>query len=110
MARHSHTQLSEPAPLRQRQLQPQQRATQPPPPGTLAFTNNSTGTIDLAGCRLPDGRSSAMGRVGFAAGYLPLPAGLTVTETLELFGALYGVDDPSTRAASMSSVGMESAA
>lgn len=40
-----------------------------------------------------------MGRVGFAAGYLPLPAGLTVTETLELFGALYGVDDPSTRAA-----------
>jgi len=65
----------------------------------LGAIDPDEGTIDLAGCRLPDGRSSAMGRVGFAAGYLPLPAGLTVTETLELFGALYGVDDPSTRAA-----------
>lgn len=65
----------------------------------LGAIDPDEGTIDLAGCRLPDGRSRAMGRVGFAAGYLPLPAGLTVTETLELFGALYGVDDPSTRAA-----------
>lgn len=65
----------------------------------LGAIDPDQGTIDLAGYRLPDGRSSAMGRVGFAAGYLPLPAGLTVTETLELFGALYGVDDPSTRAA-----------
>ncbi len=40
-----------------------------------------------------------MARVGFAAGYLPLPEGLTVTETLELFASLYGVADPSTRAA-----------
>ena len=57
------------------------------------------GTIDIAGHRLPGGRSDAMARVGFAAGYLPLPSGLTVTETLELFGRLYGVADPTTRAA-----------
>lgn len=52
------------------------------------------GTIDLVGHRLPVGRSAAMERVGFAAGYLPLPDRLTVIETLELFGALYGVDSP----------------
>ncbi len=57
------------------------------------------GTIELAGCAFPQGRSRAMARVGFAAGYLPLPSGLTVTETLELFGRLYGVDDPRRRAA-----------
>lgn len=57
------------------------------------------GTIDLVGERLPSGRSAAMQRVGFAAGYLPLPERLTVTETLELFGTLYGVEHPGARAA-----------
>jgi ABC-2 type transport system ATP-binding protein len=52
------------------------------------------GTIDLVGHRLPEGRGPAMEQVGFAAGYLPLPTKLTVTETLELFGTLYGVADP----------------
>ena len=52
------------------------------------------GTVDLVGCRLPQGRSEAMERVGFAAGYLPLPERLTVIEALELFGTLYGLDDP----------------
>jgi len=65
----------------------------------LGAIDPDEGTVDLASHRLPDGRSSAMGHVGFAAGYLPLPEGLTVTETLELFGALYGVSDPSARAA-----------
>ncbi len=57
------------------------------------------GTIDLAGFRLPHGRSDAMAHVGFAAGYIPLPEGLSVTETLQLFGDLYGVADPTARAA-----------
>jgi ABC-2 type transport system ATP-binding protein len=57
------------------------------------------GTIDLVGERLPHGRSAAMTRVGFAAGYLPLPERMTVMETLELFGTLYGVAAPRTRAA-----------
>jgi ABC-2 type transport system ATP-binding protein len=56
------------------------------------------GTIDLVGERLPAGRSAAMERVGFAAGYLPLPDRLSVMETLELFGALYGIDAPRDRA------------
>lgn len=57
------------------------------------------GTIEVTGARLPHGRSDAMSRVGFAAGYIPLPQGLRVSETLELFGALYGVEDPSARCA-----------
>jgi ABC-2 type transport system ATP-binding protein len=52
------------------------------------------GTIELVGEPLPGGRSRAMERVGFAAGYLPLPDRLTVRETLELFAALYGLEDP----------------
>ena len=56
------------------------------------------GTVDLVGQRLPAGRSAAMERVGFAAGYLPLPDRLTVLDTLELFGTLYGVEHPRTRA------------
>ena len=35
-----------------------------------------------------------MEQVGFAAGYLPLPDRMTVIETLELFGTLYGLEDP----------------
>lgn len=52
------------------------------------------GTIELVGQRLPAGRSAAMARVGFAAGYLPLPDRLTVLETLELFGTLHGLEGP----------------
>jgi ABC-2 type transport system ATP-binding protein len=59
------------------------------------------GTIELTGHVLPRDRSAAMAHVGFAAGYLPLPEGLTVTETLVLFGTLYGVPDPAERAAAV---------
>ena len=52
------------------------------------------GTIDLVGERLPAGRSRAMEQVGFAAGYLPLPDRLTVMETLDVFGTLYGLEAP----------------
>lgn len=65
----------------------------------LGAIDPDAGTVELAGRRLPAGRSDAMSCVGFAAGYLPLPGGLTVTETLELFGTLSGVDDPTVRAA-----------
>ena len=53
-----------------------------------------TGTIDLLGHRLPQGRSQAMESVGFAAGYLPLPDRLRVKEILGVFAELSGVDDP----------------
>jgi ABC-2 type transport system ATP-binding protein len=51
------------------------------------------GTISIAGHRLPRGRSKAMTKVGFAAGYLPLPERLKVHEALAVFAGWYGVRD-----------------
>jgi ABC-2 type transport system ATP-binding protein len=52
------------------------------------------GEIQLFGHRLPKARSEAMGHVGFAAGYLPLPSRMRVREVLDVFGRLYGLSDP----------------
>ena len=52
------------------------------------------GTIEIAGHRLPHGRSAAMGHVGFAAGYLPLPERLRVSEALSVFARLHGIAEP----------------
>jgi ABC-2 type transport system ATP-binding protein len=52
------------------------------------------GTIDIVGHRLPHGRSKAMERVGFVAGYLPLPENLTVREALSLFAGFAGIRKP----------------
>jgi ABC-2 type transport system ATP-binding protein len=52
------------------------------------------GTIDIVGRRLPHGRSKAMERVGFVAGYLPLPESLTVLEALTLFAGFAGIRRP----------------
>jgi ABC-2 type transport system ATP-binding protein len=57
------------------------------------------GWIEVAGHRLPKGRSAAMAQVGFAAGYLPLPERLKVDEYLRFYGQLYGVADPDIEAA-----------
>ena len=57
------------------------------------------GSIDVAGHRLPKGRSAAMSDVGFAAGYLPLPERLNVDEYLRFYGQLYGLVDPDIEAA-----------
>lgn len=57
------------------------------------------GTIEVVGRPFPGGRARAMERVGFAAGYLPLPERMTVRETLVLFATLYGVADPATATA-----------
>ena len=51
-----------------------------------------SGWVRVAGHPLPKERSQAMGEVGFAAGYLPLPERLRVREFLHMFGQLYGVD------------------
>ncbi|CAB4866044.1 unannotated protein [freshwater metagenome] len=50
-----------------------------------------TGTVTIVGHRLPRHRSKAMERVGFAAGYLPLPDRLKVREALGVFAGWYGV-------------------
>ena len=55
------------------------------------------GTIDVVGQRLPKGRSKAMRDVGFSAGYMPLAERLRVNEFLDLYGRLYGLDDPGAR-------------
>lgn len=53
-----------------------------------------SGTIEIDGCTLPRNRATAMERVGFVAGYLPLPQHLTVRESLEFFAGLYGMRRP----------------
>src|SRR5207237_8392847 len=57
------------------------------------------GWLEVAGHRLPRGRSAAMAEVGFAAGYLPLPERLKVHEYLRFYGQLYGLPDPDVEAA-----------
>jgi ABC-2 type transport system ATP-binding protein len=49
------------------------------------------GSITVVGHDLPRGRSNAMGRVGFVAGYLPLPDRLRVREALSIFAGFYGM-------------------
>lgn len=57
----------------------------------LGAIASDDGSIEIAGHRLPRGRSQAMERVGFVAGYLPLPENLTVREALELFAGFAGM-------------------
>lgn len=52
------------------------------------------GIIEVAGQQLPHGRSRAMEKVGFVAGYLPLPENLTVREALSLFAGFAGLRRP----------------
>jgi ABC-2 type transport system ATP-binding protein len=59
----------------------------------LGVVSPDAGTIEVAGFALPKDRSPAMGHVGFAAGYLPLPDRLRVREALGVFAGFYGVDD-----------------
>ncbi|MGH9134878.1 MAG: ABC transporter ATP-binding protein [Ilumatobacteraceae bacterium] len=51
------------------------------------------GVITIGGHTLPRHRSKAMERVGFAAGYLPLPDRLKVAEALGVFAGWYGIRD-----------------
>jgi ABC-2 type transport system ATP-binding protein len=60
----------------------------------LGVVTPDTGTIEVGGYRLPGARSQAATQVGFAAGYLPLPERLRVSEFLVLFGHLYGMAKP----------------
>jgi ABC-2 type transport system ATP-binding protein len=57
----------------------------------LGAITPDAGSIHLVGHRLPKGRSAAMARVGFAAGYLPLPDRLRVREVLSVFAGLAGL-------------------
>jgi ABC-2 type transport system ATP-binding protein len=60
----------------------------------LGVITPDEGEIEVVGKHLPRERSAAMEQVGFAAGYLPLPERLRVSEFLVLFGRLYGIHHP----------------
>ena len=60
----------------------------------LGAVRPDAGTVHLLGHRLPRERSKAMTRVGFAAGYLPLPSSMRVSEYLRMYGRLYGLRRP----------------
>jgi ABC-2 type transport system ATP-binding protein len=57
----------------------------------LGAVSPDSGSIEISGLKLPRHRSRAMTRVGFVAGYLPLPENLTVRESLELFAGFAGL-------------------
>ena len=57
----------------------------------LGAITPDSGSITIADYQLPRGRSNAMNRVGFVAGYLPLPDRLRVREALSIFAGFYGM-------------------
>ena len=63
----------------------------------LGVISPDSGHVEITGLRLPERRSEAMQRVGFAAGYMPLAERLRVREFLGLYGGLYGLKDPTER-------------
>src|SRR3954452_4383551 len=65
----------------------------------LGVVTPDDGWIEICGHRLPGARSEAAADVGFAAGYLPLPERLRVSEFLHMFGQLYGIRDPAAAVA-----------
>jgi ABC-2 type transport system ATP-binding protein len=60
----------------------------------LGVVTPDQGTVEIAGNRLPEGRTAAMMEIGFAAGYLPLTERLRVREFLRMYAELYGIADP----------------
>jgi ABC-2 type transport system ATP-binding protein len=60
----------------------------------LGAITPDSGSIELAGMRLPRHRTRALSRVGFVAGYLPLPENLRVGEALTIFAGYYGLRRP----------------
>jgi ABC-2 type transport system ATP-binding protein len=59
----------------------------------LGVVSPDAGSVSILGHALPKERARALGEVGFAAGYLPLPEKLRVREYLTLYGDLYGLPD-----------------
>jgi ABC-2 type transport system ATP-binding protein len=60
----------------------------------LGAITPDAGTITIDGFKLPRQRSKAMTKVGFAAGYLPMPDRLKVREALGVFAGWYGLRHP----------------
>lgn len=60
----------------------------------LGAITPDAGSVELAGFSLPKHRTKALARVGFVAGYLPLPENLKVREALAIFAGFYGIRRP----------------
>jgi ABC-2 type transport system ATP-binding protein len=60
----------------------------------LGAITPDAGSITIDGFKLSRQRSKAMTKVGFAAGYLPMPDRLKVREALGVFAGWYGVRRP----------------
>lgn len=60
----------------------------------LGAVTPDAGTIEMAGHSLPRHRAAALSKVGFVAGYLPLPENLKVREALTIFAGFYGIRRP----------------
>ncbi|MDQ1713260.1 MAG: type transport system ATP-binding protein [Frankiaceae bacterium] len=59
----------------------------------LGVVSPDEGSVAILGHPLPKERAKALGQVGFAAGYLPLPEKLRVREYLTMYGHLYDLPD-----------------
>src|SRR5436309_7013311 len=64
----------------------------------LGAVTPDAGTVEILGHRLPRERGRAMARVGFGAGYLPLPERMRVIEYLRMYGRLAGLRRPDVAA------------
>jgi ABC-2 type transport system ATP-binding protein len=64
----------------------------------LGVVTPDAGTVEILGYRLPRERSRAVARVGFTAGYLPLPERMRVSEYLRMFARLTGLRRPTVAA------------
>ncbi|TML29924.1 MAG: ABC transporter ATP-binding protein [Actinobacteria bacterium] len=64
----------------------------------LGAVTPDAGTVEILGHRLPRERSHALARVGFTAGYLPLPERMRVVEYLRLYARLAGLRRPDVAA------------
>jgi ABC-2 type transport system ATP-binding protein len=64
----------------------------------LGAVTPDAGTVEILGHRLPRERGRAMARVGFGAGYLPLPERMRVIEYLRMYGRLAGLRRPDAAA------------
>jgi ABC-2 type transport system ATP-binding protein len=60
----------------------------------LGAVSPDAGTVEILGHRLPRERTRAMARVGFGAGYLPLPERMRVIEYLRMYARLMGLRRP----------------
>jgi ABC-2 type transport system ATP-binding protein len=60
----------------------------------LGAVTPDAGTVEILGFRLPRQRSRAMQKVGFGAGYLPLPDRMRVVEYLRMAARLAGLRRP----------------